>query len=112
MLFFIKERGRADHDLVVERTGARSRGSLELKLMPIGAPSVLADARKRASVRVRCEEAGGWPRRRAERQQIQKRRGEAAGRNRRRHEGHEDETAEDEMMIAVLFSSNYLIQDE
>ena len=39
--------GRADHDLVVERTGARGRGSVELKLMQIGAPSVLADARKR-----------------------------------------------------------------
>ena len=58
MFFFIKDRGRADHDLVVERTGARSRGSLELKLMPIGAPSVLADARKRH--RTAAEENVCW----------------------------------------------------
>ena len=58
MLFFIKDRGHADHDLVVERTGARSRGSLELKWMPIRAPSVLADARKRH--RTAAEENVCW----------------------------------------------------
>ena len=39
--------GRADHDLVVERTGARGRGSVEVKLMQIGAPSALETARAR-----------------------------------------------------------------
>ena len=58
MFFVIKDRGRVDHDLVVERTGARSRGSLELKLMPTGAPSVLADARKRH--RTAAEENVCW----------------------------------------------------
>ena len=45
-------------------------------------------------------------------QQMQKRSEEAEGRYRRKHQGHEEEAAEAEMMIAVLSCWNYVNEIE